>query len=89
MQIRGFSDVKLLIILLFLLFPVPDEVSSLQFDDVSDRAVRVSWVAPKKSNGVLIGYKLTYQIKDMADTLLDEILPSNVTSILVEHLQVS
>lgn len=63
-------------------------MGSLQFDDISDRAVRVSWSPPKKANGVLIGYKLSYQVKDNNDTYKEEILPPNVTSIRVEHLQV-
>ncbi|XP_050344863.1 protein sidekick isoform X1 [Nymphalis io] len=67
----------------------PDEVTNLQFDDVSDRAVRVSWSPPKKSNGILIGYKLKYQVKDSVDTLKEEILPPNGTSVRVEHLQAS
>lgn len=70
-------------------FSVPDEVGSLQFEDISDRAVRMSWSPPKKSNGILIGYRLTYQIKDDDNSLKEEVLPPNVTSIKVEHLQVS
>lgn len=61
---------------------------NLQFDDISDRAVRVSWSPPKKSNGVLIGYKLKYQIKDNPDSFKEEVLPPSNTSIRVEHLQV-
>ncbi|CAH0692396.1 unnamed protein product [Chilo suppressalis] len=68
---------------------LPDEIMNLQFDDISDRAVRVSWSPPKKSNGILIGYKLSYEIKDEPDTLKEEVLPPNVTSIRVEHLQAS
>lgn len=67
---------------------VPDEVGSLQFDEISDRAVRVSWSTPKKSNGILIGYKLSYQIKESEESFKEEVLPPNVTSIKVEHLQV-
>ncbi|KAG6449472.1 hypothetical protein O3G_MSEX006098 [Manduca sexta] len=68
---------------------IPDEVAGLQFDDISDRSVRVSWLPPKKSNGILIGYKLTYQVKDNPETLNEEVLPPNITSINVEHLQAS
>ncbi|XP_052737459.1 protein sidekick isoform X2 [Bicyclus anynana] len=67
----------------------PDEIVNLQFDDISDRAVRVSWSPPKKSNGVLIGYKLKYQIKENPDSLKEEVLPPSNTSIRVEHLQAS
>ncbi|CAB3242123.1 unnamed protein product [Arctia plantaginis] len=68
---------------------IPDEVGSLLFDDISDRAVRVSWSSPKKSNGILMGYKLSYQMKDDNDTYKEEVLPPNITSIKVEHLQAS
>ncbi|XP_046403358.1 protein sidekick [Ischnura elegans] len=39
---------------------VPEEVGSLQFDDVSDRAVRVTWTPPRHPNGVIISYGLRY-----------------------------
>ncbi|XP_058815648.1 protein sidekick isoform X3 [Topomyia yanbarensis] len=48
---------------------VPDEVSSLQFDDVSDREVKVMWTPPKQINGILTGYQVKYQIKDKPATL--------------------
>lgn len=67
---------------------MPDEIVNLLFDDISDRAVRVSWSPPKKSNGILIGYKLRYEIKDDENSLKEELLPANITSIRVEHLQV-
>lgn len=70
------------------MFAVPDEVSSLQFDEISDRAVKVLWSPPKKSNGILIGYKLSYEVIDQSDTLKEDILPPNVTSIKIENLQV-
>ncbi|XP_060530016.1 protein sidekick isoform X3 [Cylas formicarius] len=47
---------------------VPDEVTNLQFDDISDRAVKVLWQPPKKINGILTGYQIQYQIKDMPET---------------------
>lgn len=70
------------------IFLVPDEIGSLLFDDISDRAVRVSWTAPKKSNGILMGYKLSYEMRDNNETFKEEVLPPNVTSIKVEQLQV-
>lgn len=76
----AFKDVYLVL--------VPDEVANLQFDDISDRAVRVSWLPPKKSNGILVAYRLSYQVKDDNNTYKEEILPANVTSIRIEHLQV-
>lgn len=48
---------------------VPDEVVSLQFDDVSDRAVTVQWTPPRNTNGILTGYQVRYQVKDKPDTM--------------------
>jgi len=73
--------------LLFVL-TVPDEVGSLQFDDVSDRAVKVIWSPPKQINGNLTGYQLTYMVKDQPETLKVENLTSDTLSIMVNHLQV-
>ncbi|CAH1971961.1 unnamed protein product [Acanthoscelides obtectus] len=66
---------------------VPDEVSSLQFDEISDRAVKIIWQPPKKSNGVLTGYQLTYMIKDDPDTLRVKNLSADVLSTKVNDLQ--
>jgi protein sidekick len=67
---------------------VPGEVGSLQFDDVSDRAVKVIWSEPKQINGVLTGYQLTYMVKDQPETLKVENLTSDTLNIMVNHLQV-
>jgi hypothetical protein len=67
---------------------VPDEVGSLQFDDVSDRAVKVIWSEPKQINGVLRGYQLTYMVKDQPETLKVENLTPDTLNIMVNHLQV-
>lgn len=66
---------------------VPDEVGSLQFDDVSDRAVKVIWSPPKQINGILTGYQLTYMVKDQPETLKVENLTSDTLSVMVNHLQ--
>jgi len=67
---------------------VPDAVGSLQFDDVSDRAVKVIWSPPKQINGILTGYQLTYMVKDQPETQKVENLTSDTLSIMVNHLQV-
>jgi protein sidekick len=67
---------------------VPDEVGSLQFDDVSDRAVKVIWSEPKQINGVLTGYQLTYMVKDRSETLKVENLTSDTLNVMVNNLQV-
>lgn len=65
---------------------VPDEVGSLQFDEVSDRAVTVLWTLPKNTNGLLIGYQVKYQIKDKPNTLKVVNLTSTETSLKVTQL---
>ncbi|KAK3912682.1 Protein sidekick [Frankliniella fusca] len=66
---------------------VPDEISNLQFDEVSDRAVTVRWSPPRSANGILTGYQLTYQVKDLPDTLKVHNLTADVQRLKVEHLQ--
>lgn len=70
------------------MFSVPDEVSILQFNDVSDRAVNVVWGPPKQINGILTGYQVRYQIKDRPSTLKTVNLLPNATSLMVTQLQV-
>ncbi|XP_022907752.1 protein sidekick isoform X2 [Onthophagus taurus] len=66
---------------------VPDEVSNLQFDEVSDRAVKVSWLPPKHTNGFLRGYQLKYEVKDRPETRRIQNLTSTTLSLKVTHLQ--
>ncbi|XP_066157107.1 protein sidekick isoform X3 [Euwallacea fornicatus] len=66
---------------------VPDEVSSLQFDDISDRAVKVIWQPPRKINGILTGYQIQYQVKDVPDTLRLKNLSSDTLSEKITELQ--
>ncbi|XP_063923433.1 protein sidekick isoform X3 [Zophobas morio] len=66
---------------------VPDEVSSLQFDDISDRAVKVLWQPPKHINGILIGYQIQYQIKDKPATVKVKNLTAETLSLKVTDLQ--
>jgi len=73
---------------LFFVVTVPDDVGSLQFDDVSDRAVKVIWSPPKQINGILTGYQLTYMVKDQPETLKVENLTSDTLSVMVNQLQV-
>lgn len=66
---------------------VPDEVSNLQFDEVSDRAVKVLWSPPKQINGILTGYQVKYQVKDKSETLKVQNLTADTHSIKVTQLQ--
>ncbi|XP_039293021.1 protein sidekick isoform X1 [Nilaparvata lugens] len=66
---------------------VPDQVASLQFDEISDRAVKVVWTPPLQTNGVLLGYTLIYMIKDKTDTIKSENLTAETLSLKVNNLQ--
>ncbi|XP_046680839.1 protein sidekick isoform X3 [Homalodisca vitripennis] len=66
---------------------VPDEVSRLQFEDISDRAVKVVWSPPENANGVLTGYTLSYSVKDKPDTLKTENFTADTLSVKVAQLQ--
>ncbi|KAF2903932.1 hypothetical protein ILUMI_02247 [Ignelater luminosus] len=66
---------------------VPDEVSNLQFDEISDRSVTVLWSPPKQINGILKGYQVVYQVKDKPDTIRIQNLTAVTTSIKINHLQ--
>lgn len=65
---------------------VPDEVGSLQFHDVSDRAVTVQWSPPRNINGILTGYEVRFQIKDKPSTLKVSNLTADETSLKVTQL---
>ncbi|XP_037919149.1 protein sidekick isoform X4 [Hermetia illucens] len=66
---------------------VPDEVASLQFNDVSDRSVKVIWTPPKNANGILVGYQLRFQIKDKPETRKLVNLTADRTDYEVNQLQ--
>ncbi|CAB3378147.1 Hypothetical predicted protein [Cloeon dipterum] len=66
---------------------IPGPVARFQFDEVSDRAVTVSWGVPPYPNGVLIGYMLKYRIKGLPDSQRVLELPDNTTSTRIEGLQ--
>lgn len=65
---------------------VPGEVASLQFDEVSDRAVKVIWSPPKAANGILTGYQVKYHVKDDPSTMKMVNLTAKETSLKVTKL---
>lgn len=66
---------------------MPDEVATLSFEDVSDRAVRVVWAPPTHPNGILTGYQLTYEVKDKPETRRVHNLSADASSHRVTQLQ--
>lgn len=69
------------------MFLVPDLVGSLHFEDVSDRSVNVVWSVPLHTNGHLIGYTVSYYIRDRPETVQMVNTTSDITSIIIDHLQ--
>lgn len=49
----------------------------------------VRWSPPRSPNGILTGYQLTYQVRDLPDTLKVHNLTAEVHRLKVEHLQVT
>ena len=45
----------------FLFFAVPGPVRSLNFDNIQDRSLRITWSPPSEINGVLTGMERTYK----------------------------
>lgn len=68
---------------------VPDEIVSLHFDNVSDRAVTVLWVPPKNKNGILTAFHVKYQIKGDQSTIKTFNLKSNATRFEINELKAS
>ncbi|KAK7791911.1 hypothetical protein R5R35_005428 [Gryllus longicercus] len=66
---------------------VPDEVGSLQFDEVSDRSVKVLWSPPKQSNGILTGFTLTYSEKDRPESSMTLNFTADTHSVTIQSLQ--
>ncbi|XP_037934636.1 protein sidekick isoform X4 [Teleopsis dalmanni] len=66
---------------------VPDEITALHFDEVSDRSVKVLWAPPKNLNGILTGYTVRYKVKDHPETLKSVNLTADDTQLTVTQLQ--
>ncbi|XP_015026572.2 protein sidekick isoform X6 [Drosophila virilis] len=66
---------------------VPDEITALHFDDVSDRAVTVLWAPPRHANGLLTGYTVRYQVRDRPETMKSINLTAEDTQLTVNQLQ--
>ncbi|XP_051864687.1 protein sidekick isoform X8 [Drosophila albomicans] len=66
---------------------VPDEITALRFDDVSDRSVTVLWAPPRHVNGLLTGYTVHYQVRDRPETMKTVNLTAEDTQLTVNQLQ--
>ncbi|XP_034123900.1 protein sidekick isoform X7 [Drosophila guanche] len=66
---------------------VPDEITALHFDDVSDRSVKVLWAPPRFANGILTGYTVRYQVKDHPETMKSFNLSAEDNELTVNQLQ--
>ncbi|KAL3268776.1 hypothetical protein HHI36_007876 [Cryptolaemus montrouzieri] len=66
---------------------VPDEVATLQFDEISDRFVNVIWTPPKEPNGILTSYQITYHVRDKPETVKMLNLSAETLNIGINDLQ--
>ncbi|KAL9873744.1 sidekick cell adhesion molecule isoform 5-T5 [Glossina fuscipes fuscipes] len=66
---------------------IPDEITALHFDEVSDRSVKVLWAPPKNLNGLLTGYTVRYQMKDRPESMKSVNLTADDTQLIVTQLQ--
>lgn len=73
---------------MLLYISVPDEISNLHFQNITDRSVTIVWSPPKHANGILTGYTVLYMIKDKYDSLKSENVTANVTQLKITHLMV-
>lgn len=67
---------------------VPDSVADLRFANVTDRSVTVLWAPPVNGNGILLGYTLTYMIKDVPRSAIVRNLTIEQLSYTVRDLKV-
>ncbi|XP_044015450.1 protein sidekick isoform X2 [Aphidius gifuensis] len=66
---------------------VPTEITNLQFHNISDRSLTVTWNKPNEINGILLMYQLKYNIINNIDTMKIVNLTSNETSYIINNLQ--
>ena len=66
---------------------MPDVVGSLEFDDVTDSSLRVTWSPPVNVNGVLRGYTLTYMRKDEDKTKIEREFQPEVLTYVISGLR--
>uniref|UniRef100_A0A6I8SSN7 Sidekick cell adhesion molecule 2 n=1 Tax=Xenopus tropicalis TaxID=8364 RepID=A0A6I8SSN7_XENTR len=57
---------------------VPGPVGHLSFDDILDTSLRVTWQEPAEKNGLLTGYKISWEEFNQTNTRVTHYLP-NVT----------
>lgn len=66
---------------------MPDEILTLQFEDISDRAIKVVWTPPNHPNGILTGYQLIYEIKEKPETIKTLNLTADTLNYHITELQ--
>ncbi|CAD5116334.1 DgyrCDS5234 [Dimorphilus gyrociliatus] len=66
---------------------IPDAVENLSFNSLLDTSVNITWSPPKRINGILIGYFITYQRKDYNLSQESKRLPPSTRSYEISKLQ--
>ncbi|XP_053310046.1 protein sidekick-2 [Spea bombifrons] len=55
---------------------VPGPVGDLSFDDILDTSLRVTWKEPTEKNGILTGYKISWEEFNQTNTRVTHYLPN-------------
>ncbi|KAM4664358.1 protein sidekick-2 [Discoglossus pictus] len=55
---------------------VPGPVGQLSFDDILDTSLRVTWQEPTEKNGILTGYKISWEEFNQTNTRVTHYLPN-------------
>ncbi|XP_078728944.1 protein sidekick-2 [Lampetra fluviatilis] len=64
----------------------PGPVGRLSFSEILDTSLRVSWQEPREKNGVLIGYRISWEEHNRSDTRVTRSLPNGTLELLVTGL---
>lgn len=50
---------------------VPGPPTDLQFSEITMNSLKVSWTSPKRKNGLLLGYIITYETAEQNERMCD------------------
>ena len=67
----------------------PGPVRSLRFEDITDRGVGVLWDMPEEPNGIILGYSVTYMVKEQIHTRVEKNLTADQHNFHLNNLNPS
>lgn len=66
---------------------VPGPPTDLQFSEITMNSLKVSWTAPKRKNGQLLGYIVTYETAEQNERTCDQLYGFiNILNLLISTL---